>query len=101
MDPPLDPIVWLDGVTEQVGAVVPPSQLMTTLDTTTFGVQVPGPFTVIVRPNVGAEATAPPMKATAASKRPNEYSNFSMDYLEEQQTESCDCATQASRQHAD
>jgi hypothetical protein len=29
------------------------------------------PLTVIVSPDEGAEATAPPMKAAAASRRPN------------------------------
>ena len=66
--PPLDPIVWLEGVTEQL---VPElvSQLTVTLPPETLAVQLP--LTVIVRPDDGAEATAPPTKAAAASRRPN------------------------------
>ena len=66
--PPFDPMVWLEGETEQV---VPElvSQLMVTLPPETLAVQLP--LTVIVSPDDGAEATAPPTKAAAASRRPN------------------------------
>jgi hypothetical protein len=66
--PPFDPIVWLEGDTEQV-VPEPVSQLMVTLLPDTLAEQLP--LTVIVSPDEGAEATAPPMKAAAASRRPN------------------------------
>jgi hypothetical protein len=65
--PPFDPIVWLAGETEQ-DVLEPVSQLMVTLPPETVALQLP--LTVIVRPDDGAEATAPPTKAAAASRRP-------------------------------